>query len=201
MVQGGRRGTSEIQHRVDLGYAALHRHWKFWGSKKASLSHKLTAYRIDVIILSVLMHGYESWHLDLTALKTLNGFDLRAQMQITGWDYKTVENTRKFVLAHCIRVRRLAFLGHTLRLPPTELIHKTLKDYHHFLQSKLPASSIYNGTVFMDAPRHASFAALVTVAEDRTTWRGFAKNISSANVQRRYSSRVSARFARPAAAL
>ena len=52
------------------------------------------------------------------ALRTLNGFDIRAQMQITGWDYKAVIEARQFVLPHCIRVRILAFLGHVLRLPP-----------------------------------------------------------------------------------
>ena len=62
MVQGGHRGTSEIEHRIDLGNAALHKHWKFWGNKRASLKHKLSSYRIYVT--TVLMHGYESWHLD-----------------------------------------------------------------------------------------------------------------------------------------
>ena len=172
---------------------------KFWGSKQASLKHKLSSYRIYVT--TVLMHGYESWHLNEKALKILNGFDIRAQMQITGWDYKVVIERRQFVLTHCIRVRRLAFLGQILRLPPTELCHKTMREYHLFLRKKLPAFNIFDGTIFMDAPKHSEFAELVATAEDRTAWRGFAKEIQSGHQRRRFSGRLSGRIARPQAAL
>ena len=74
-------------------------------------------------------------------------------------------------------------------------------EYHLFLSKKLPASNIFYGTIFMDAPKHSNFAELVATAEDRTTWRGFAKEIQLGNAQRRFSGRLSAQLTRPRAAL
>ena len=76
-----------------------------------------------------------------------------------------------------------------------------MREYHHFLSKKLPASNIYYGTIFMDAPKHSNYAELVATAEDRTAWRGFAKEIKIGSQQRRTSGRLSGRFPRPEAAL
>jgi len=57
---------------------------------------KLSAYRM--YITSVVLHGYEGWFLGEEECKMINGFDLRAQMTMTGWDYDVVAATREFVL-------------------------------------------------------------------------------------------------------
>ena len=76
-----------------------------------------------------------------------------------------------------------------------------MREYHFFLRKKLPASNIFDGTIFMDAPKHSEFAELVATAEDRTAWRGFAKGIQSGQQRRRFSGRLSGRIARPQATL
>ena len=71
------------------------------------------------------MHGFEGWHLSTAILKKLNGFGIRAQSRIKGWDHDVVAHQREhFHLVLYIRLRRFEFLGKTLLLPLEELAHQ-----------------------------------------------------------------------------
>ena len=167
-VTGGKPTGSEVQHRVNLGNVALHKHWKFWGSKAASLNHKISAYKMYVT--SVVLQGFEGWHLGSKERQILNGFDLRAQMTMTGWTHDIVAATREFSLVDYVRERRLVFLGNTLRLDSENLTFKVLEGYHEHLVSLPAAHMSLEGTIFMDAPTPRDFEALVAAAEHKESW-------------------------------
>ena len=188
-VSGGPKDSGPVQHRVDLGGVALQKHWRFWGDKQASLKMKMSAYRM--YITSVVCHGYEGWYLGEKECKILNGFDLRAQMLFTGWDYDVVAATREFSLVEYVRERRIKFLGHTLRLDPGILVHKVLAGYHHHLVN-LPhrARGMFEGTIFADAPNPQNFEGLVVAAKDRSGWTRSTRRLLEP--QRRASRRISA---------
>ena len=150
---------------------------------------KMSAYRMYVT--SVVCHGYEGWYLGEKECKILNGFDLRAQMLFTGWDYDVVAATREFSLVEYVRERRIKFLGHTLRLDPGILVHKVLAGYHHHLVN-LPhrARGMFEGTIFADAPNPRDFEGLVIAAKDKSGWTRSTRRLLEP--QRRASRRISA---------
>jgi len=187
-VSGGPKDSGPVQHRVDLGGVALQKHWRFWGDKQASLKMKMSAYRM--YITSVVCHGYEGWYLGEKECKILNGFDLRAQMLFTGWDYDVVAATREFSLVAYVRERRMKFLGHTLRLDPGILVHKVLSGYHsHLISLPCRARGCFEGTIFADAPNPRNFEGLVASAKDRGKWSQFTRRLLEP--QRRGSRRIS----------
>jgi len=90
-VQGGVRGTSEIEHRIILGSMAIRKHQAFLGNAHTSFGSKLSAYKM--YITSVVLHGFEGWHLGEEACRKLRGFDIRAQTRMNnrwGWDYARI---------------------------------------------------------------------------------------------------------------
>ena len=148
---------------------------------------KLSAYRM--YITSVVLHGYEGWFLGEKECKMLNGFDLRAQMTMTGWDYDVVAATRVFVLVDYVRKRRVKNLGHTLRLDPDHMAYKVLEGYYsHLVKMSLLARPCLKGTIFENAPKHQNFDELVSFANDKSSW---SKHASSLVQSRRASRRSS----------
>ena len=118
-VQGGVRGTSEIEHRIILGSMAIRKHHAFLSNIHTSWETKLSAYRM--YITSIVLHGYEGWHLGEEACRKLRGFDIRAQTRMSiargrAWDHARVARERSFDIVTHVRERRLKFLGNTLRL-------------------------------------------------------------------------------------
>ena len=188
-VTGGRRTGSEVVHRTQLGNVALHKHWNFSGNKQTSLKQKLAAYRM--YITSVVLHGHEGWHLGEKELKVLNGFDLRAQMLMTGWEHDVVLAKRVFVLVDYVRARRLNFLGHTLRLERTNLTFQVLSGYHSHLVNLSSATNSLTGTIFDDAPCNRDFGGLVAAAKDREGWNSWIRDLAPAT--RRASGRLNER--------
>ena len=74
-VQGTTGSLSEIEHRIEKGNHAIRKHYAFWKGDKISKAHKIQAYRMYVT--SVVMHGFEGWHLSDKAQAMINGFDIR----------------------------------------------------------------------------------------------------------------------------
>ena len=144
-------------------------------------------------ITSVVLHGYQGWHLGEKECKIINGFDLRAQMLMTGWDHETVIAKREFVLIDYVRARRLKFLGLTLRLERTNLTFQVLEGYHGHLVKLSPAGSSLVGTIFDDAPNNRDFDGLLASAKDREGWNVWIRDLAPAT--RRASGRVEGRRA------
>jgi len=188
-VSGGRRTGSEVVHRTQLGNVALQKYWNFWGNKQTSLKQKLAAYKM--YITSVVLHGYQGWHLGEKECKIINGLDLRAQMLMTGWDHETVIAKREFVLIDYVRARRLKFLGLTLRLERTNLTFQVLEGYHGHLVKLSPVGSSLVGTIFDDAPNNRDFDGLVASAKDREGWNVWIRDLAPAT--RRASGRIEGR--------
>ena len=174
-VQGTTGSLSEIEHRIEKGNHAIRKHYAFWKGDKISKAHKIQAYRMYVT--SVVMHGFEGWHLSDKAQAMINGFDIRFQVIITGFDYEFVAHNRQFHLLTYTRQRRFTFLGHTLRLHCKELAFQTLATYHTFLNEQPRLSRAFEGTVFMDFPSPRDFNLLVSTAKDRQKWRSLGDSI------------------------
>ena len=91
-VQGSARTLSEITHRIVIANSNFQKHLSFWGNKSTSLVHIINAYKMYVI--STAMHGFEGWHLDTAAIKKLNGFEIRMQSRITGFEHEVIAHKR-----------------------------------------------------------------------------------------------------------
>ena len=99
------------------------------------------------------------------------GFDISAQALISGWDHEIIAQKRQFILTAYVRERRFDFLGNTLRLPDTELAHKTLVEYHKNLSNRPLGERAFEGTVFADTPHPRDLNAIKAAARDSDSWR------------------------------
>ena len=89
--------------------------------------NKLRIYKAAVC--SLLTYGCEAWHLTRTTMATLNGANARCLSRFTGKSIHEEASTRSrtFDLVSAIRIRRLRWLGHILRMPDNRLVKLAVK--------------------------------------------------------------------------
>ena len=75
---------------------------------------------------------------------------------------KVKEDTRSFDLVRAIRARRLAWLGHILRMPHTRMLAKAVE---HMYKNRS------DGDMLTDAPKTDSWEELRAWTQDRRKWR------------------------------
>ena len=83
-----------------------------------------------------------------------------------------METTCTYSLCNDIRRRRLSWLGHILRMRNDSEGKERLVKTAVRVQRDMGVG----GSLLMDAPRHTSFAELITLAEDRQKWKHFIKS-------------------------
>ena len=112
---------------------------------------------------SVLTYAHETWTLNETTCRRLNGRNCRCLVKITGKEYREEATTPTFDLVTALRARRLRWLGHILRMPEERLIRQVA------LRQGTPATNkaIPAGGLFMDAPEHSTVPELLAIAGDR----------------------------------
>ena len=78
---------------------------------------KLRLYRISVC--SSFTHCCEAWTLNRAVTRSINGFNSRCLHVMTGEHYRETATAPAYDLVLAVRRRRLRYLGHVLRMPPT----------------------------------------------------------------------------------
>ena len=132
-----------------------------WRSPVLSLDVKLMLYIHAVI--SVLVHGYEAWDLSPTLQTKLNGWNSRCVAIITGRDIQQEASHvgQTFDLVTHLRVRRLQWVGHVLRMNDSRFVKQALRA----LFDKRQSGDLHRrGSVLMDVPETSSFSELVALA-------------------------------------
>ena len=96
--------------------------------------------------------------------KKLNGANAQMMSVISGKSphEEASPKTRSFDIVRWVRARRLAWLGHILRLGPDRKIKQTV--FEMFKDRS-------EGDLLMDAPQHTTWRHLCTQACDRERWR------------------------------
>ena len=116
--------------RMGKASAAINQLRKIWNDKKITLRPKLHFYNSSV--LPTLLYGCESWQ--LTQAKKKNAFDTKCLRKILGihWsDHVTNKEVRirsgQPLASATICKRRMSWLGHVTRLPPTRPAQQALR--------------------------------------------------------------------------
>ena len=107
-------------------------------------------------VLSTLTHCHEVWRLTEQVMKMLGGFNAKCLSVITGKSIRDERVQPSVDLIRLLRVRRLRWLGHILRLDDERLLRRTMMAS---MQQPYP-----EGSLLMDAPPHDSWADLERLA-------------------------------------
>ena len=139
-------------------------------SKRIPLSTKMKIYKSAVG--SLFTYGSESWCLNEKCMRKLNGANAGCLSRFTG---KTrVEESRAisctYSLVNDIRKRRMAWLGHLLRMDESRLVKIAVREQWRMGEQ---------GNLFLDAPKNLNFDKLCELASDRKQWKSLTRNLSS----------------------
>ena len=127
-------------------------------SIKISIKLKLRLY--EAAVISILSYGSETWDLDALTRRMLNGVNSLMLAWFTNKPIRSEvrEVSTSFNIIHKIRVRRLRWVGHILRMGPNHLTYQALK-----VQNSL----VNDDNLLMDVPPHNSIDELTNMAQDR----------------------------------
>lgn len=106
------------EHRIGKATGTFHAYWPVFGHADIDPERKLIVYRAVVTV--TLAHGSEAWDLR-DASTELNKFNHQCLSQIiSGKSYEEIAKDLPVDIITLIMRRRLRFLGHLLRGPPTQ---------------------------------------------------------------------------------
>ena len=136
-------------------FSELHNVWR-----DRSLSLKLKLQLFEAGVCSMATHAFEAWKLSNANIKRLRLWNARCLAFITGRSIKSEYKYPSKDLVATLRVRRVRWLGHVLRMED-----RLVKSVITQIRQPYP-----DGSIFMDAPRHSSMEQLIELAEDRESW-------------------------------
>ena len=140
--------------------------WHFRVFKKLNVKVKIRLYKSAVC--SIVRYGSDGYSLDATARRRLKDFNAKRLAVITGRSIEAENRNPSYDLVNDVRLARLKWLGHILRLDENITLHKTIKDLY--------TNGIHHDGMLMDeAPNSKDFEELVEIARERSRWREFAK--------------------------
>ena len=149
---------------VRLGFASsrfkqLHH---IWSDVSLPLKLRLQLYTSSVV--SILTHSFEAWKLTDAVIRKLRGWNGRClAIIVTGKceqdEIKLQTSQPVFNLVNHLRVRRLRWLGHILRLDESRLLRRVLLKFNFIYPDGYP-----EGSILMDAPDHVEIRDLIPMA-------------------------------------
>ena len=142
---------------------------KVWKATQISLQDKIRLF--DSGVVSVLIYGCEVWLLDEACQASLRGWCALLMSKVTGRSIREECVGPTYKIVDKVRARRLRFLGHALRSPESSLVRRVIV-------GQCAKGDYQKGSVLMDAPRCASVGDLITMAEDRESWRLLVNSIT-----------------------
>ena len=159
-------GMRNIEIRMAQAGSAFGRLNHIWRDKRLSKRVKLKLYANFVI--TILVWGLGAWKLDKKLRGKLAVWNAHMLCKVNGTapeDYgKAIsEQTHApdFDLVAKLKARRLRWLGHVLRMPETSKLRRVVLRHG--------TTDLPEGTIFDDAPEHASLEELVELAGNHVT--------------------------------
>ena len=119
------------------------------------LKLKLQLYESGVC--SMATHAFEAWKLSDANMKALQLWNAKRLAFITGRSFRQEYKYPSFNLVAALRVRRLRWLGHVLRM------EEGIRDVRTVMTQM--CQPYPEGSLFMDAPQHRHIDQLITMAE------------------------------------
>ena len=107
-------------------------------------------------------HAFEAWKLSAANVKALQQWNAKRLAFITGRSIRQKYKYPSFDLVAALRVRRLRWLGHVLRM------EDGIRDVKTVLTQM--CQPYPEGSLLMDAPRHRNIDQLITMARDKDEW-------------------------------
>ena len=180
---------TDIQARKARVWDPIKKFRNYFRSKRLSIGHKVRVYR--TYVEPILLYNSETWTLTPTLEKAVDSFHRRILKTAINIRYPKVISSQKLYtltkeppLSEKIRKRRLALLGHILRLHPDTPAQRALQYYmapHPRPVGRPPMTWIALITKDLQVPLKtyniktpmtaASLAQLKILAEDRHFWR------------------------------
>ena len=154
--------TTDVKARIGAATSAAGKMRAIWARKSTPLKLKMQIYKSGVC--SRLTYGSETWRLDATTCKMLNGANSKLVARIT---HRTPHEeasakTQTFDIVLWIRARRLQWVGHIIRIEPVRMVQQALR---HIAENR------EEGDLLMDIPPSATWSELQALAADRDGWR------------------------------
>ena len=133
-----------------------------WSDVSLPLKLRLQLYTSSVV--SILTHSFEAWKLTDAVIRKLRGWNGRClAIIVTGKceqdEIKLQTSQPVFNLVNHLRVRRLRWLGHILRLDESRLLRRVLLKFNFIYPDGYP-----EGSILMDAPDHVEIRDLIPMA-------------------------------------
>jgi hypothetical protein len=163
-ADGNKRYAVEV--RMGQARARFGRLARIWESSVFPLAAKLRLFEAGVV--SVLVYGCESWHLDDKQMVALKHWCTKCMVRLTDRGFSDENRDPTYPLVVKVRQRRFRWLGHVLRLEEDRLVRTAVLQ---LVQKCLEGESA-DGTILMDAPAHGSVEELLELANDKQLWNG-----------------------------
>ena len=165
-VRGDCDNMAPVEARTAQAAARFRELAAIWCDKKLNVKVKIRLYKSAVG--SIVRYGSDGYSLDATARRRLKDFNAKRLAVITGRSIEAENRNPSYDLVKDVRLARLKWLGHILRLDENITLHKTIKDLY--------TNGIHHDGMLMDeAPNSKDFEELVEIARERSGWREFAK--------------------------
>ena len=158
----------DVDARVTMVMSRCGKLRHVFDSPHVSLKVKLRLY--EAAVCSLLTYGCETWDLDVSTMRKINGANSLMLARITGQSIPAEARplTTSFNLVKKIRERRFRWLGHIIRAGPTSIMYQALVVQH---------AMGHTGNLMMDAPPHNSIDDLRPIANNRGKWKALARKI------------------------
>ena len=156
--------THAIEVRLAQARSRFNRLNHLWKSCFLSKRTKLRLY--ECVVCSILSHGFECWrftgdNFNCRVTRMINGWNARSLAVMSGRQIKDEARKPSFDLVSALRVRRLRWLGHVLRMDDRRLVKRVL------MATEQPYQK---GSIFSYAPSHDTTVELETLAQNRDGW-------------------------------
>ena len=162
IFEAGGGQMADVRRRINMAVARFGKMRNIWTAKVLHIRLRMRLYISSVC--SILTYGSEAWLMTEEIRRAINGANSRMVSIITGNSPhdEAKDGTRSFDLVRAIRARRLAWLGHILRMAPTRILAQAVG---HVYKNRS------EGDILTDAPKTQSWEELRAWAKDRKKWR------------------------------
>ena len=147
---------ADVRRRINMAVARFGKMRNIWTAKVLHIRLRMRLYISSVC--SILTYGSEAWLMTEEIRRAINGANSRMMSIITGNSPhdEAKDGTRSFDLVRAIRARRLAWLGHILRMAPTRILVQAVG---HVYKNRSEVD------ILTDAPKTQSWEELRSWAE------------------------------------
>ena len=171
-----------VEIRLAIASSRFKELYNVWGSKDLTQECKLRLYISGVC--SILTHAFEAWKLTEQVQRRLRGWNGRYLAVITSggceMDHIRLQTDHPvFDLVAMLRVRRLRWLGHVLRMDESRLERQVLLKFDIIYPDGYP-----EGSILMDAPAHNNIRDLIPKAGahgpgNHDEWEGYVHDLQA----------------------